>query len=211
MGQATRCARCAAGSASLSSCRSSRFPKYQLCGRISPSQPLGEVAWDEDQELSLLTEMGWAACEGSTCTCADSGGSSTAAAAVDGMAVDASDGDGGGSEGIGGNGNGSAVDAAVQLALEASFETAEVSGGEAAEAARVKALQLSESEWLAWETRKEAMLEERQVHASHAFERSTCCPYPSQCRLVPWLLIAAAAAAAEIRALRASDSASERL
>ena len=53
---------------------------------------------------------------------------------------------------------GSPVDAAVQLALDAS---AEIAGSEAAEAARLK-LQLSTEEWMLWEQRKEDLLEERQ-------------------------------------------------
>lgn len=94
----------------------------------------GEVTWDEDQELSLLTQMGWSKCAGSTCGNASIG-------KEDGRE------DGGAA---------SPVDAAVQLALDAS-----ASGADAEEEARLK-LQLSAQEWEAWEQKKEDLLEERQ-------------------------------------------------
>jgi hypothetical protein len=103
----------------------------------------GEVTWDEDQELSLLTQMGWSKCMGSTCTCTG-GASSTSSGA-------------GGEDGREDGGATSPVDAAVQLALDASAS----GDGAEAEAARLK-LQLSAQEWEAWEQRKEDLLEERQ-------------------------------------------------
>ena len=104
----------------------------------------GEVTWDEDQELSLLTEMGWSKCMGSTCTCAASASApSESPAADDGSAP-----------------NGASVDAAVALHLDASAALGEP-GAEAAEAVRLK-LQMGEDEWVAWEQRKEAVMAERQ-------------------------------------------------
>jgi len=105
--------------------------------------PGGEVTWDEDQELSLLTQMGWSKCMGSTCM-----GSTCAACSSSEAGANGDDAAAGGS---------APVDAAVQLALDASLEL----GAEAAEAARAK-LQLSVEEWLAWEQRKDALMEERQ-------------------------------------------------
>jgi len=117
--------------------------KRQEAEMADETNPLsGEVTWDEDQELSLLTQMGWSKCMGSTCTCT---GASSASS------------EGGSAAAEGGAGAESPVEAAVQLALDASVEL----GSEAAEAARLK-LQLSTEEWMLWEQRKEDLLEERQ-------------------------------------------------
>ena len=88
------------------------------------------------QELSLLTEMGWSKCMGSTCAQCEA--TSTTG------------------EGDATGGSGAPVDAAVALALDA-----EELGAEAAEAARLK-LQLSDEEWRAWEARKDNLHAERQ-------------------------------------------------
>lgn len=80
---------------------------------------------------------------GSTCTCTG-GASSTSSGA-------------GGEDGREDGGAASPVDAAVQLALDASAS----GDGAEAEAARLK-LQLSAQEWEAWEQKKEDLLEERQ-------------------------------------------------
>ena len=77
---------------------------------------------------------------GSTCTCGESSSVSSEA----------------GAQGDDATGGGAAPDAAVTLALDASLEL----GAEAAEAARLK-LQLSVEEWLAWEQRKDDLMEER--------------------------------------------------
>jgi len=112
--------------------------KRQEAEMADETNPLsGEVTWDEDQELSLLTQMGWSKCMGSTCTCAQS--ASSDAGAEDASAP-------------------AAVDAAVQLQLDASASSVEA---ETAQAARIK-LQLSEQEWQLWEQKKEDLLEERQ-------------------------------------------------
>ena len=108
--------------------------KRQEAEMETEMSPPGEVTWDEDQELSLLTQMGWSKCQGSTC------GSVSGAA----------------EEGREDGGAASPVDAAVQLALDAS-----ASGAEAEEEARLK-LQLSAQEWEAWEQKKEDLLEQRQ-------------------------------------------------
>uniref|UniRef100_A0A7S2CP54 Uncharacterized protein n=1 Tax=Haptolina brevifila TaxID=156173 RepID=A0A7S2CP54_9EUKA len=105
------------------------------------AQTGGEVTWDEDQELSLLTQMGWSKCMGSTCvapTCAACATSASAEQTLD-------------------DSPSSPVESAVQLQLEVSADM----GAEAAEAARLK-LQLSVEEWLKWEQQKDDLLEERQ-------------------------------------------------
>ena len=101
--------------------------------------PGGEVTWDEDQELSLLTQMGWSKCMGSTCAPA------SASSEMSGAGTTAAE--------TGEN----AVDVAAQLALDAVDSSL---GAEAAEAARLK-LQLSTEEWMDWESRKDVMMEER--------------------------------------------------
>jgi hypothetical protein len=109
-----------------------RMSRHGACGAAALSQ-----------ELSLLTQMGWSKCMGSTCM-----GSTCAACSSSEAGANGDDAAAGGS---------APVDAAVQLALDASLEL----GAEAAEAARAK-LQLSVEEWLAWEQRKDALMEERQ-------------------------------------------------
>ena len=92
----------------------------------------GEVTWDEDQELSLLTQMGWAVCMGSSCS----------ACASAEQSVDDSP--------------SSPVEPSAQLQME----VADL-GAEEAEQARLK-LQLSVEEWSNWEQQKDDLLEERQ-------------------------------------------------
>ena len=103
----------------------------------------GEVTWDEDQELHLLTQMGWSQCMGST----------GAAGAVAGAA--------GGTGGTCESCEESAAAAAHELASAASQLEVEVDSTDAVEAARLK-LQLSAEEWTQWEQRKAGLLEERQ-------------------------------------------------
>jgi len=106
------------------------------------AQTGGEVTWDEDQELHLLTSMGWSKCIGSTLGGTSPTGASSEQAADDSPA--------------------SPMDTSAAAAhLEVDVDASAGGAAEAAEAARLK-LQLSVEEWLAWEQKKEDLLEERQ-------------------------------------------------
>jgi hypothetical protein len=106
---------------------------------LADEQQVGGVSWDEDQELSLLTQMGWSKCMGSTYA---TGSSSEASSEMDPTTGE------------------STVDASQQLHLEP-LEPADLMSAEASDAIRQK-LQLSSEEWLQWEQKKDEMLEKRQ-------------------------------------------------
>ena len=97
------------------------------------SGSVGEVTWDEDQELSLLTQMGWSKCMGSTF--------STGATASEDVTYRTNSEDG------------TAADAALQLQLDEPVETGEAAWNK---------LQLSAEEWKTLEQTKEQRVEERQ-------------------------------------------------
>ena len=107
----------------------------------------GGVTWDEDQELSLLTSMGWSKCMGTSC----------GKAAAPSSAPSAAERTSGPDDEMGAGGGGSA-DASQQLHLEPSHGAHDEDEDDAAR----QKLELSAEEWSLLEQRKDELAEQRQ-------------------------------------------------